>query len=84
MSFRRRGSEKKENYSIVSVSGKIDAATCSELEDSLLNLLDEGETRIILNMSDCQYISSAGLRILLDSHSIIEENCKVLLTDKLK
>ena len=58
-------SEKNEKYSVVTVSGKIDAATCSDLEDSLLNLIDDGETRIILDLADCGYISSAGLRVLL-------------------
>ncbi len=60
-------SERKEKYSIVSVSGKIDAITCSDLEDTLIHLLDAGENRIILNMRGCDYISSAGLRVLLVS-----------------
>lgn len=57
--------EKEANYSIVNVSGKIDASTSGELEDVLLDLLGQGEKKIILNLKDTVYISSAGLRVLV-------------------
>ena len=57
--------KKTPDFSVVNVSGQIDAVTCSDLEDSLLNLIDDNEMKIIINMSGCNYISSAGLRVLL-------------------
>ncbi|MCM2286451.1 MAG: STAS domain-containing protein [Desulfobacula sp.] len=57
--------EKAADYSIVNVSGKIDASTSDALEDVLVDLLGQGEKNIILSLKDTVYISSAGLRVLV-------------------
>lgn len=57
--------EKESNYSIVHVTGKIDATTSDELEDVLVDLLENGEQNIILDLENTKYISSAGLRVLV-------------------
>ncbi len=57
--------EKQNTCAIVTASGRIDAVTSDSLEDSLLTLLDQGETHIILNLGGVEYISSAGLRVLV-------------------
>ncbi len=57
--------EKESNYSVVHVTGKIDATTSDELEDTLVDLLEQEEHNIILDMKDTTYISSAGLRVLV-------------------
>ena len=49
----------------VSVDGKIDGATSPELESRLVEWLDQGETKIILDLQEVFYISSAGLRVVL-------------------
>lgn len=57
--------EKQEICAVVHVGGRIDASTSEDLEDALLDLLDGGETRIILDLEETTYISSAGLRVLV-------------------
>jgi len=57
--------EKEQDFSVVLVSGRIDATTSEELEDTLLSLLDNGEKKIILDLEQTEYISSAGLRVLV-------------------
>ena len=57
--------EIQDNFSIVSVSGRIDAATSDNLEDTLVDLIDQGQRNIILDIENTTYISSAGLRILV-------------------
>jgi len=57
--------EKQKNCAVVHVSGKIDAVTSETLEDALLDLLNGGEVRIILELEEATYISSAGLRVLV-------------------
>jgi anti-anti-sigma factor len=47
------------------VSGKIDATTSDDLEDSLMELLDQGEENILLDLEGTHYLSSAGLRVLV-------------------
>ncbi|MCK5310990.1 MAG: STAS domain-containing protein [Desulfobacteraceae bacterium] len=56
---------KEELCSIVHVAGKIDAITSEDLEDRLLGIIENGEKQIILDLADTEYISSAGLRVLI-------------------
>ena len=56
--------ENIENGIKVNVEGRIDNNTTSELEGVLLPMLDSID-ELILNFEKLQYISSAGLRLLL-------------------
>ncbi len=57
--------DKEELCSVVHVAGKIDAMTSEDLEDKLLGMIESGEKKIILDLQDTNYISSAGLRVLI-------------------
>ena len=46
------------------VSGRLDTMTAPQLENEITGHLD-GITEFIMNFSDLEYISSAGLRVLL-------------------
>lgn len=50
---------------LVAVSGRIDSSTAPELEAALRAITDAGRFRIVLDMTDLEYISSAGLRVLV-------------------
>ena len=56
---------KENTYTIVHVAGRIDATTSDEMEDALMDILGQGQDRIILNLENIDYISSAGLRVLV-------------------
>jgi len=53
------------DYLVVAVEGRLDTTTAGDFEKSMLELLEGGNTKIILDCSDLQYISSSGLRISL-------------------
>ncbi len=53
-----------EKIRCVKPIGKLDANSCNDL-DSALAALPENNQDIILDMSRCSYVSSAGIRILL-------------------
>ena len=58
--------EKVEGSSVVlSLEGRLDANTSKELEAKFLQMIDQGQIRFIVDFSSLDYISSAGLRILL-------------------
>ena len=58
--------ESKHNGVVVlALSGRLDASNASLLEQQLLGLIDAGERRITLDCAGLDYISSAGLRVLL-------------------
>ncbi len=48
-----------------SVSGRFDAQTFGQVEEQLKAWLDGGESRLVGDFTNLEYISSAGLRVLL-------------------
>lgn len=50
---------------VVSLNGRIDAASAKDLEQQCLQWIDSGENRLIFDFSDVGYISSAALRVFL-------------------
>ena len=51
----------------IALEGRLDTMTSPELEAELKNSLDDAED-LILDFSKLEYISSAGLRVLLSAH----------------
>jgi anti-anti-sigma factor len=49
---------------VVKISGSLDGNTVNEAQDKVMPLLN-GKVSLILDLADCGYISSAGLRLLL-------------------
>lgn len=52
---------------LVRLDGRLDAATAAEVERRLGEVLESGATRIALDCAALEYISSAGLRVLLSA-----------------
>lgn len=52
-------------WKIVSITGRFDAQTSKEIDKQLMASINLGDRFIALDLTDMQYISSAGLRILL-------------------
>ena len=50
---------------VVAVEGRIDSTTSSALEAHLAGLTAGGERRLVVDFSGVEYISSAGLRVML-------------------
>ncbi len=54
----------------IALEGRLDTTTAPELEQALKASLDDTET-LTLDFSKLDYISSAGLRVLLSAHKIM-------------
>lgn len=52
------------DIAIVEVEGSIDSKTAPDLQQSILDIIDETH-KIILDLSQVSFVSSAGLRVLL-------------------
>ena len=59
------GEEKLEGVFILEPRGRVDSVSSGDLEGALLRGLEAGETRLAVNLEGVEYISSAGLRVLL-------------------
>jgi anti-anti-sigma factor len=50
---------------LVAVNGRVDANTAPQLQDTLHSIFDERRFRLVLDLSEMSYMSSAGLKVLL-------------------
>jgi anti-anti-sigma factor len=60
--------------SVVKVSGRVDSFTSPKLSEALKETTDAGIYKIALDLSNVDYVSSSGLRIMID----YQKNCKHL------
>lgn len=58
-------SAKKGKATVISLKGRLDAATTALFEQTCEQLLQQGETRLVIDLDELDYISSAGLRGIL-------------------
>ena len=69
-----------ENGNVVlSIGGRLDTTTAPELEKELENILSEAK-ELVFDMAELEYISSAGLRVLLKAQKTMntQGNMKVI------
>ncbi|HKM92580.1 MAG TPA: STAS domain-containing protein [Prolixibacteraceae bacterium] len=57
--------EKKGEFMVVHINGRVDTTNYTEFEKQISTVIDGGETNIILNCDNLNYISSSGLRVFL-------------------
>ncbi len=50
---------------LVIAQGRIDSSTAGDLGSALTQVIDDGQTRIVLDIGGVDYMSSAGLRELV-------------------
>ena len=55
-----------ENKLVIALEGRLDTTTAPQLEEELKNSLD-GVTELVFDLGALEYISSAGLRVLLSA-----------------
>lgn len=72
--------EKKanENELMLNVTGRLDTATAPQLEAELKRSID-GVTSLIFDFSQLEYISSAGLRVLLSAQKVMNKQGSMVI-----
>jgi anti-anti-sigma factor len=59
---------------VVEVDGDIDIATVGDLEKPVISAIEQGRWPVILDLSQCVFIDSSGIRLLLRAHRLLEPN----------
>lgn len=74
--------EKNQNGSelVVKVIGRVDTVTAPELESQVKESL-KGITNLELNLEELEYISSAGLRVILSLQKIMSKQGRLIITN---
>lgn len=70
--------QKEDGVLTIAVSGRLDTATAPELEKTLTENID-GVRRLIFDLKDLTYTSSAGLRIFLKAQKIMNRQGEMKL-----
>jgi anti-sigma B factor antagonist len=57
---------------LVKINGRVDSSTAPLLNEKLAQITDDGRYRIVLDMAELEFMSSAGLRALIAA----QKTCK--------
>ena len=61
-----------KNCDVLKASGRIDSQTAPQLSDSMDSITGAGRYKIVFDMGEVEYMSSAGLRVLIST----QKTCK--------
>ena len=64
---------KNDGTYVMGLKGKLDALTSPAFREQLIVAIDQGERDILLDCSDLDYVSSAGLRVLFEAAFKLQE-----------
>jgi anti-sigma B factor antagonist len=70
--------EKDENNLTIKLAGRLDTTTAPEMEEELKKSLD-GVTTLAIDCTELEYISSAGLRVLLSAQKIMNKQGNMII-----
>jgi len=57
----------KSGAALVQISGSVDSLTCDEAQTFLDGQIESGQMYLVVDLSQVDYLSSAGLRVLLSA-----------------
>jgi anti-sigma B factor antagonist len=57
---------------VVEVGGDLDIATVTDLERPVIGAIEEGRTPVVLDLGQCSFIDSSGIRLLLRAHRLLD------------
>ena len=66
--------QKFKQCDMITVKGRVDSATAAQLGEALEAITKDGRYKIVLDMSGMEYMTSAGMRVLLAT----QKECKKL------
>lgn len=64
---------------VLQVKGRIDSTTASKLDERLTAMLSAHKARVVVDLSQMDYISSAGFRVLLLAAKRADQNASRLV-----
>jgi anti-anti-sigma factor len=65
VAFEVRETKLESGFFVLEPAGRLESKTSPELEKKVVALLGAGERRFVVDLSATEYVSSAGLRVLL-------------------
>ena len=60
-----------EDVLVVDMVGRLDTSTSGEAYDQMVRIAQSGSSKVLVNLKDVDYISSAGLRVILTASKLL-------------
>jgi anti-anti-sigma factor len=61
------------DQTFVEVTGEVDAASADILRNAIFEVIDSGQPRVIVDMTDVSFMDSSGLRVLIAGYKAAEQ-----------
>ena len=61
-----------QHANVIRVTGRVDAGTYTQLESKIKEYLDDGRKHLVLEMDGTEYLSSAGVRVLISAQKALK------------
>jgi anti-anti-sigma factor len=61
-----------KRVTVLEVSGRVDSSTATAFEEAVMGLIDSGKRNIVLDMSGVEFLSSAGLRTMVNARKALQ------------
>ena len=65
--------ENRDGILVARLNGDLDANNSPAVESAIDDQIEKGQIKIVLDFSNSEYISSAGLRVILKATKILKE-----------
>lgn len=66
--------EDRDGISVLNIKGRIDASNSGQIHERIMEEIERGHHRIVVDFSQVSYISSAGLRVLIYASKAVVKN----------
>ena len=57
--------EDRDGVSVLNIKGRVDASNSGQIHERIMDEIEGGKDKVVVNFSEVSYISSAGLRVLI-------------------
>jgi anti-anti-sigma factor len=64
--------QKYKRVAVITVTGRVDSATASEFENRVNEVIEDGQHNLVLDLSQVEFLSSAGLRVLVTTRKTLQ------------
>ena len=72
--------EKQDAISVFKLNGRLDSNTSQGFEEKIFSAITDGSKQMVIDFKDIDYISSAGLRVILKATKALNrEKGKIML-----
>ncbi len=65
--------ETQGNTQVISVNGRVDGFTAPQLDEALQNAIKAKHYKLVVDLSDTTFMSSAGMRALLSARLAVQD-----------